>query len=234
MRAELSAEFAEEERRQVEQLNHLLRHDILNAVMVIRGRAELLLDELSEERHATQLETIRRQSLVVTELIQNVRVLVEAETRDHPLGSVELVALLESEVASLAEVYPGAEIELIAPESATVRANRLVSSIFTNLIRNAVVHNDAETPRVRVGVDASDARVLVHVSDNGPGLPAHVEETLFEPKQHADHGVGLHLVRILVDRYDGAVSLDSTGPQGTAFTVELSAATAAQTAGASA
>ena len=47
------------------------------------------------------------------------------------------------------------------------------------------------------------------------------QETLFERNMGADHGLGLYLVRTLIERYGGTVELTETGPEGSTFTVEL-------------
>ncbi|WP_332898166.1 HAMP domain-containing sensor histidine kinase [Haladaptatus sp. CMSO5] len=225
-RAELSAEFAEAERVRLKHLNDLLRHDILNSVMVIQAMADVLLESNPDETARDRLERIRRQSDLVTELIQNVRVLAQLPTDEYELEAVDLTEILTVEIAALNEAYPAATIDLTIPEDVYVHADALVGSIFMNLVRNGIIHNDSDAPHVSLTVTKADDTVSVRVEDNGPGLPAYVMDTLFEQQEHTDHGLGLYLVKTLVEKYDGTISLTSTGDEGTVFTVALSAVSA--------
>jgi two-component system sensor histidine kinase HydH len=67
-------------------------------------------------------------------------------------------------------------------------------------------------------------RVVVRVRDSGPGVPEGVRPRLFEPffTTRADGtGMGLPTVRKVIERMGGAVALESTGPEGTVFRLEL-------------
>ncbi|WP_338727490.1 HAMP domain-containing sensor histidine kinase [Haladaptatus sp. DJG-WS-42] len=227
-RAELSAEFAEAERGRLQHLNDLLRHDILNSVMVIQAMADVLLETSEDETERDRLKRIRRQSDLVTELIQNVRILAQIPTDEHELEAIDLTEILTVEIEALREAYPAATLDLTIPDHVYVHADTLVGSIFMNLVRNGIVHNDSDSPHVSLTVTEADDTVSVRVEDNGPGLPEYVKETLFEQQENTDHGLGLYLVKVLVENYDGAISLTSTGEEGTVFTVTLTAVDAVE------
>jgi len=220
-RERLAREYAERQREQLEHVNHLLRHDILNDVNVIQGRTDLLLADADGEE-AAQLDAIDRQAAEITELIQNVYDYLQAiQTDEEILKPIHFSAILEQEVATLKTAYPDVEVDTDIAATSRVRADDLLSSVFRNLLRNAVVHNTSSTPRISVTATVHDDTVVVRVADNGPGLPSDVREQLFEASDQSDHGFGLYLVKTLTERYGGSVRVESTGKDGTIFAVEL-------------
>jgi len=106
----------------------------------------------------------------------------------------------------------------------TVRGSEL-NQVWTNLLDNAIdALGDAGTIAVRTRRDGDCAEISV--ADDGPGIPPDVREHLFDPfftTKDVGHGTGLGLAtarRIVVDRHDGSLSLDSR-PGATVFTVRL-------------
>jgi len=211
---------SQEERDRFKYLNHLLRHDLSNNLMVIQGNTELALEQADEEI-ADHLKTIQRQSEQATTLIRNVRILVQASQEDKSLEPTGLTATIEEEVSHLRDAYPEATIKTDVPESVLVRANALLGSVFENLLRNAIQHNDSENPQITISVETDTDTVTASVTDNGSGIPPEVRESLFEPSEDGAHGFGLYLVHTLVTRYDGQVTIKDTGPDGTTMQVEL-------------
>jgi signal transduction histidine kinase len=89
-----------------------------------------------------------------------------------------------------------------------VFANEMLSSVFANLLTNAIQHNDASDPAVAVSATATDDEVVVRVADNGPGIPDDRKAEVFERATTLDDdgsGLGLYLVGTLVDQYGGEV-----------------------------
>ena len=220
-RERLAKDHAEEQRERLEQLNHLLRHDLANDLTVIRGRTELLLDDADGEE-ASELEAVLQQSDAAIELIQNVRAYLEATRNDEDtLSTQNLSSILEQEVVSLQSAYPEVHVETDIPAGVTVRADALLSSVFSNLLRNAVVHNKSSPPEIHVTISSQDDTATVRITDNGPGIPDPVLEKLFEAADQGDHGFGLYLVKTLTERYGGSVTVEATSDEGTTIAVTL-------------
>ena len=98
--------------------------------------------------------------------------------------------------------------------------------ILLNLVRNAEQAVDgAAAGEVRVSASRNGKRVLIHITDNGQGIPEKTQERLFQPfaGSHRAGGSGLGLVisRELARAHRGDISLVSTGPKGTTFRVEI-------------
>lgn len=227
-REAVRARTAEKQAERLEYLNTLLRHEVLNNANVISGYADLAHAE-SNGTVEEYLTTIRQQSEDMSAVIKDIRALIEAFQGDDSSERVDLSALLTDEVEDLRTVYEAVEVEATIPDDLYVLADDLLARVFGNLLSNAVEHNDSSTPRVAVTVEPTPETVTVRIEDNGPGVPEAKRAAVFENSTRGDHGVGLYLVWLLTDRYDGSVELAETGPEGTVFTVELPRAGVAST-----
>ena len=115
-----------------------------------------------------------------------------------------------------------------APEALVVdgAAARLEQVVY-NLLRNAVTYSPDGGP-IRIGVARQDTAVTVAVADTGIGIPADAQGHLFESYYRASKvgpisgfGVGLHMVRAIVERHGGHIAVASVDGQGSTFTVSL-------------
>ena len=112
-----------------------------------------------------------------------------------------------------------------APEGLHVVGNRLrLEQVFINLFQNALeaVEEHADG-RVDITTTAGDSGVIVSVADNGPGLPAKILASLFEPfntSKEKGLGLGLVIAKDIVSDYGGKLEFE-TGPHGAAFRVHL-------------
>ncbi len=147
------------------------------------------------------------------------------------LARGELDRALDLEATDLAEVagrvvneYPGVELEVEGAAWVLASPQRL-SQALRNLVRNALQAASAPE-RVHVQVRGDGARVLVSVSDDGPGLDEQAQRRVFERyftrrRAVGGSGIGLTVVRSIVETYGGAVGVRSRPGQGATFIVVL-------------
>jgi PAS domain S-box-containing protein len=207
-------------------LNRIVRHDIRNDMSVITGWTELLRDELPAES-ADKLDRIYRASQHTAELTEEVRDIMELLEGDasfdrHP---VSLKHVLTDEIKRVRTSFDRVEVRVEEIPDVQVRANAMLSSVFGNLLNNAVQHNDAETVRISIETEHTDGRIRVRIADNGPGIPEQQRIEIFEKDtkglESEGTGLGLYLVETLVTAYGGDVWITDNEPKGAVFTVEL-------------
>lgn len=216
---------------QLEYLNHVLRHEVLNNVSIIKGYAELAL-EGDHSEPATEIDIIRRQSTEMTNVVTDIRILLETLQDRYTCTAENLSRVLAEELASVQATTQGETIVTEdIPEDLTVMADPLLDRVFGNLLSNAVEHNESAIPEIDVTVDETPSTITVHVADNGSGIPVDVRETLFDRPNRGDSGRGLYLTQELVDRYGGRIELTETGPDGSVFSVTLNRATTGSDSG---
>jgi signal transduction histidine kinase len=208
---------------QLKILSRILRHNVRNDMNVILGRAEEIErdSEGASERHAGKILAVGDQLLRLTEKEhQWVESLLESSER----SPIEIRPLVTQVVEDLRAEYPGAEITLSNTEC-LVRAIPEIELALRELLENAIVHNDADHPEVRVEVKRIPDGVRLTVSDNGPGIPS--EEVSFvrdrshrTPLHHAS-SLGLQLATHVVEQSKGTIRFETLPTRGTAVTIEL-------------
>jgi signal transduction histidine kinase len=143
--------------------------------------------------------------------------------RAHP---VPLRTTPEAQLDETRATYPNAAVT-VAGELPQVRvlADEMLGSVFRNVLKNAVQHNDKPVPEVTVHVEMDPGSAVVRIADNGPSIPADRTEEIFgRGRKGLDSegtGIGLYLVRTVVEQYDGEVGVTNREPEGAVFTLEL-------------
>ena len=127
------------------------------------------------------------------------------------------------------ELKQGVEVDLQLGEIPPVSGwPGPLGQVFLNLIQNAGQAMDG-TGKITVTSGVDNCRVIVRVSDTGPGLPAGCQEKLFSPgwtTKHEDEGTGLGLFisKRIVERHGGQIEADNGDSGGAVFVVTLPAA----------
>ena len=227
---------------ELEILTRILHHDIRNDMNIVRGMIRLGMDEENpDESFETALSNVEH----AIETTETVEPLLESITGEEELDlePIPLRETLGDEIRKLESSYPDTTVHPPAdPDEAddgvdvvggddsgpdAVLANPLLSSVFGNLLNNAVQHNDTETPEIDVSVeiDRAEDRARVALADDGPGIPEERRDALFDQaaagRRSSDTGLGLYLVDRLVTEYDGDVWVGDSDLGGARFVVEL-------------
>jgi CheY-like chemotaxis protein len=227
--------------RRREQFLAMLAHELRNPLAPIRYAVRALRAVLPEDATgASSLEVIERQVTHLTRLVDDLldvsrinqgKVTLRREVVDWVdivQGAVEIVRpLVEARHHVLALVLP--------PRHSTFSLGdpTRLTQVVGNLLSNAAKYTDPGG-RIEIEVSRVPPDVVVEVSDNGMGIPRELLPQVFElfvqAEQSADRtqdglGIGLSLVKSLVDLHGGSVSATSRGPgYGSEFRVRLPAA----------
>ena len=215
-----------EQRDNLELLNQVLRHDLRNDLQVVTGRLELVSNHV-DESGIESLHTARESAKNAIGLTKTAREMAEVMLTDETnTQSVELQPTLRSVVENVRAEYPDATVAVkgeIPP--VTVTATEMLSSVFDNLLINAIQHNDKPIAKVTVSALHSEEVVTVRIADNGPGIPDDQKDQIFGKGdaglESAGTGIGLYLVHRLVEIYGGNVWVEDNDPKGSVFNVEL-------------
>ncbi len=215
-----------EQRDNLDLLNQVLRHDLRNDLQVITGRLEILSDHV-EDSGVESLHTARESAQHAIELTTTAREIAEVMLTDGTnTQSIKLKPTLTSVVENVRSEYPDSTVT-IADEipQVTVVATEMLSSVFDNLLTNAIQHNNKPTATVTVSVSDHDETVVIQIADNGPGIPDDQKTQIFgkgdKGLESTGTGIGLYLVYRLVEIYGGDVWVEDNDPEGSVFHVEL-------------
>jgi len=100
--------------------------------------------------------------------------------------------------------------------------------VITNLVKNAIqATENEENPIIEVKVLSEENNLIISVSDNGKGISENLKELIFEPKfttKTSGMGLGLAMIKNIIEAYDGSISFSSKEGIGTVFKVVLTKA----------
>jgi PAS domain S-box-containing protein len=205
-----------ERERYLQILNRVLRHNFRNDLTVVVGLADMLASDVDDEVFAGYARKIREAGEGLAALSETAR---ELETlvgqRATERGTVDAVERLEAALDACEETTD-ATVTLDVPASLDILAGSRVQRAFEELIENAIVHSDREPPRLHIDAERTgDGRVDIRFVDDGPGIPDDEWQVIsgeadITPLQHGT-GLGLWVVRWIVDSYDGQLRRSSEG-----------------------
>lgn len=216
----------EEQRDDLRMLNQVMRHDIRNDLQLVQAYASLLHDHVDEEGRE-YLDVIERSTENAVSLTTTARDLTQVILQeDAEAGRVSLARTLNQQVEEVRSAHPEAVVTVAGSIPATaVVGDEMLGSVFRNLLRNAIQHNDKTPPEVTVSATEEDDAVEVRIADNGPGVPDAQKEAIFgkgeKGLESPGAGLGLYLVQSLVDAYGGDVWVEDNDPEGAVFVVRL-------------
>jgi two-component system OmpR family sensor kinase len=215
-----------EHRRFLSRLDHELKNP-LTALQV--GVKTLALTNL-DERQAQIVATLEAETSRLSRLVTDLRKLAELETQPLNLQPVNLHVFVADMLQAERERFEAARRTLTAGVSAgqdvwTFDQDLLVLAIH-NLLDNALKYS-RPGDAVRMDISAQQ-ELLIRISDTGIGIPsaalAHVWEELYRAHQiekTSGSGIGLALVKAIVERHDGTAHIESRLDQGTTVTLRL-------------
>ncbi len=200
----------------------LMGHDISNMHQIIMGQLELAqeiletdckLDAVDKTLIDTSLETLDRSA----KLIDNVRNLQKLSHGEFREEVIDLDGLLSNVIREFDSIVPDGSIKLVSNELHYVKANKLLHDVFTNLIGNAIKHSNKNNIDITIKVDNIKENgknyYRVSIEDNGPGISDDIKVKVFNRLQRGKTeargvGLGLYLVKTLVESYGGFVKVD--------------------------
>lgn len=209
-------------------------HELRTPITIIKGFAETLQDlkEISPSMLAEITEKIVRNCARMEALVKNLLTLADLEnipkSRFQPC---DLVVLVEGCLHQLQMVSPSTQTDFDKEqERLVVDADRdLLELAITNLLENGVKYSKPPA-HLTVRLRAKQNEVTIDIADQGMGIPAEDVPHIFERfytvnKAHSRRlggaGLGLSIVKTIVDRHEGALSVSSILGEGTTFTITL-------------
>jgi PAS domain S-box-containing protein len=211
--------------RRIQVLNRVLRHDLGNDMNLIAGTADELASEATDPEQEARAETIRR---VAEELIDTSRQVRRLEgIIDHDRSerrALDLRCVVDAAVDDLRWASPEATFDVDGP-SVAVEGHEGLQHAVEQVVENAVEHSERADPRVEVTVDPGAEWVALHVADDGPGLPESdravvADDEDITPLTHGS-GLGLWVVRWVVESLDGEMAITDREGGGSVVTVRL-------------
>jgi two-component system, OmpR family, sensor kinase len=209
-------------------------HELRTPITIARGHLEVLqnLDRGDPDAVRETVAIVQDELTRMSRLVEDLMAIARAEMADFVRPrELELVGWFEELELKLAPAGGDHRVRIEPPPPVHVHADpdRLAQAVL-NLVTNARVHTPPGTA-VQVSATCEDDRVVIAVSDDGPGIPTEIRERLFDPFVRAGEapsstGLGLSVVRAVAHAHGGEVAF-TTGDGGTRVELRIPWAPAA-------
>jgi len=206
-------------------------HEINNPLMVILGRAELLLPEVeADSKCARDLDTIRRETTRIADIVRNL-LKFSREGRDGSFQPVDINRAVEAVISMTRHILTVDNVLIetdLDPDLPSVCGNSgQLQQVFTNIVINAF-HAMPQGGRLSIRTQSDDGRVLISFTDTGFGITHDNLSKIFDPffttKQDGKGtGLGLTVSYGIARAHHGDIRVESEPGKGTCFTVLLPA-----------
>ncbi|MEW6440957.1 MAG: hybrid sensor histidine kinase/response regulator, partial [bacterium] len=214
----------------VGKMANMIVHDIKNPLTSVLGLTDMLLASRveSEEKKIHYYRMIRTEAERILRMVREILEYVRGDGPRIDLVTCSVEAFVRQVAQEIEQYLEGSNVRLrlVNRGSGQVRLDpERFKRVFHNLAANA---REAmpEGGDLILSVDCEEDSLLFRVADTGAGIPEALRETIFEPfftqgKQHGS-GLGLTIVKRLVEAHHGRVDLESSGAAGTTFCIRLS------------
>ena len=206
-----------------------MAHEIGTPMNVILGRAEYLMDRVKDEPIRKGLKTIIAQVERITKVMN--QLLAFARRKPPERGPLQLKDIIENGLELFQERLEKSRVTVeTALDDACTKVladGDQMSQVFINLVMNAI-HAMPDGGTLRVALAQEHDMVKLTVSDTGHGIPSEALPKIFEPffttKEFGQGtGLGLTVVKGIIEEHQGTITVDSEEGKGTRFTIVLPA-----------
>lgn len=214
---------------------HTVAHDIKGPLGSITGFAMLLqgqYGELSEQEREESLLALVRSSQKIESIVESLLLLAGVRKQQVELKPLDMTEIVTETINRLEPLLEKHQADIALPNQwpPALGYAPWIEEVWTNYLSNAVKYGGSP-PQVTIGATPHDGgMVRFWVKDNGAGIPPEKQTQLFTPFERLGqvniegHGLGLSIVRRIVEKFGGQVSIQSEPGQGSEFSFILPAA----------
>ena len=207
---------------------HTVAHDLKNPLTAIIGYSDLLSNHVSElepEKLETVGHSVHQAAYRAVNIIEELLLLAGVRKRNVELMPLDMACVVGQAQERLKLMIAKYQGEITLPETWPVSLGYApwIEEVWTNYLSNGLKYG-GQPPRLKLGATPQpDGMIRFWVRDNGPGLTPEAQATLFTEFTRLDqvrtegHGLGLSIVRRIMDKLGGQVGVESEIGQGSVF-----------------
>ncbi|MGJ1431564.1 ATP-binding protein [Sphingobacterium spiritivorum] len=212
--------------------SYTLTHDLKNPLSSIQLGAQMILmkKNLGQELLNRLSTNILEASNLITDMINKVHELSKSNSVELDLEIIDPKNKIITIVESSKDQYNVGNLEFVMGEILPVRGERtLLYQLFLNILGNAIKYSSKEdNPKVEVYSIKSGSKVIYFISDNGIGMDLNAGNNIFEIFQRLPNssgydgtGIGLSIVKRIIDRLGAEIKVESQLGKGTQFQIHF-------------
>ncbi len=195
-------------------LNRMLRHDVKNKLQIIIGYVEAYMVKRDDSYLQRVIEAVDE----INKYLDKIREIDRAlSAGNEPLKPINVRKVVE-------EVLKSYDIPANVQGSGIALADDVLYSVIDNIVNNAIKHG--KTDRIDIYIDRIEDEIEIRIIDYGVGIPPEAKKKIFEGYNLSlkeKTGLGLYIVKKVLERYGGRVWVEDTKPRGATFVIRLKA-----------
>jgi two-component system sensor histidine kinase/response regulator len=207
---------------------HTVAHDLKGPLACMTGFAQALEQDCAElpiEELRRHLRSVSRNGCKMNNIIDELLLMAGLRRTEVELVPLDMASVVDEALERLAYMIEECQAQIVLPENwpMALGCSPWVEEVWANYLSNALKYG-GRPPRVKLGAEEPAGRMVrFWVRDNGPGLTPEEQERLFRSFERLDrtrakgHGLGLSIVRRIVEKLGGEVGVESEVGQGSMF-----------------
>ncbi|MEM6687215.1 MAG: ATP-binding protein [Bacteroidota bacterium] len=226
---EIRAKELLEKNKDLEEFAYVVSHDLKRPLRNIYTLTDWLSEDEDEQLNSKAMKSLQQIKTQVTQMDLLVEGILNYSLQAEPDQAVKEINLhtLVKRIAN----HLSSENVIISIEKKLPRIvcnESQMQQVFLNLLQNAIKHNDKEKIEIAINYEVNKTRHKFFIKDNGPGIAERYHKKIFElfQKLRSDMdgeaiGIGLALVKKIIERNDGVVYVESSEGNGATFIFKL-------------
>jgi signal transduction histidine kinase len=215
---------------------HTVAHDLQNPLSLLIGYSEALLkyrETMSEEELEGCLRTLEQTGRSMSRTVDQLLLLGRARTMEVEMKPLDMASIVTEAQRHLAHMIDTYQAEITVPNNWPIALGHgpWIEEVWVNYLTNAIKYG-GRPPHLELGATMNpDGTVRFWVRDNGPGIKPEEQVRLFDPFTRPNqtrvkgNGLGLSIVRRIVQQLGGEVGVESETDKGSVFSFTLPSAT---------
>jgi PAS domain S-box-containing protein len=218
--------------KELEAFSYSISHDLRAPLRSILGYTQLIEEDFSGQLTGpikTNLEIVKKNAAKMGRLIDDLLEFSRLGRAEITRSPIDTLALVKAVIVEFAEAGKPTESIVVKPLETCFGDLAMMKQIWMNLISNALKYSGKKlNPKIEIGSDRMESEVIYYVRDNGAGFRMDYAHKLFGVFQRlhreADFegtGVGLALVKRIINKHDGRVWAEGRENEGATFYFSL-------------
>lgn len=216
--------------QELDQILYRASHDLKSPVTSIFGLLDLLKGEGLTESQDIICNHIFQRTTHMVALLNSLNMLAQAAFDSIDVKPVNVQSVVSNAIARMSthQKFKDATFEVRVPNDLQFNGDELkLGIIITCLVDNALSFCSIQTSKILIGAHCKDSVLEIFVADDGEGIHPDIKTRIFEmfyrgSERSQGAGLGLYIVKSIVDRLEGTVAVESE-PGKTIFTIALPA-----------
>lgn len=224
----------QEKSDEMKEFSYRTSHDLKSPLMTIGNLSDCILEDLEEhnlEHVKINAERVKKLTVKLSKLIEDILTLTKADVMDEELGIFSFDEYIKEVQEKYDYIIKENNVKIIGSFSQKkdfyVQKTRL-TQVLDNLISNSIKYfnRDNKDPYVRISVFSDQNKLYIQVEDNGKGIPVEKHNQVFGMFKRFDNsdiqgsGLGLYIIKKNMQKLNGNLSFESS-PSGTTFYLEF-------------